>query len=416
MAGLFDQWGDSPNSQAELAMIAGLLGGKGNLSGILGQALTSSQGAYNQANEAAQKKQLQDMQMKLQQQQLQAGQQSLQSAQTQAEQEAQRRTLAPQFYQSPQTQVLAAGGKGPTPLAASQIATTPPKFDVGGYANALLGRGDIGGATGAMGLEKSDLIPLKSDEGLYSRSQNKVIASGPPKQDDFQRSLTAAGIMPGTPQYQQLMGDWLRKQSTHQPPVNVQVNTEKGLYGEIANKLGASVADTRDAAMQAPQTVASIDRVMSALDSGKVIAGPGAAGRTALTQVASMMFPGTAPEESLIQTRRAINGMAQLTLDSRQALKGQGAISEGEGALLQRARSGDVENMTVPELKEVMRIMRDKQAYLIKQHNQNAKAVGTNPAAAPLTPFFQPIQEPAPYAAPSALGANSIDALLNKYK
>lgn len=63
MAGLLDIWGDSPNSQAEMAMIAGLLSGKGNFGGILGRSLAGGQEAYSQGIQSGEMSQLRQAQI-----------------------------------------------------------------------------------------------------------------------------------------------------------------------------------------------------------------------------------------------------------------------------------------------------------------------------------------------------------------
>lgn len=68
MAGLFDQWSDNPNSQAELAMISGLLAGKGNLNGILGRSMMGSQEAYTNASQLKAQEEARRQQLALQQQ------------------------------------------------------------------------------------------------------------------------------------------------------------------------------------------------------------------------------------------------------------------------------------------------------------------------------------------------------------
>lgn len=68
---LFDIWGGQPSDQAELALIAGLLGGKGNLGGILGRSLSQSQSAYGQAQAQQSAEALKKQQLALEQQKLQ---------------------------------------------------------------------------------------------------------------------------------------------------------------------------------------------------------------------------------------------------------------------------------------------------------------------------------------------------------
>ena len=56
--------------------------------------------------------------------------------------------------------------------------------------------------------------------------------------------------------------------------------------------------------------------------------------------------------QKINNTRAAIQGLAEITLQGRQEMHGQGAITESEGKLAERAKSGDI-SLTPGELKQL---------------------------------------------------------------
>ena len=64
--------------------------------------------------------------------------------------------------------------------------------------------------------------------------------------------------------------------------------------------------------------------------------------------------------------------MSELSLSSRGALKGQGTITEGEGALLVKAKSAP-ESLTVPEYKRLFALFEKQDKRAIEQHEDIRK-------------------------------------------
>jgi hypothetical protein len=97
----------------------------------------------------------------------------------------------------------------------------PGGFDANGYMQALLGAGDLEGASKASGF-----IPKPAEDFTLSEGQTRhgadgrVKASGAPKQGEFERMLSSI-YPPGSPEYARALQNWVTKQTTHQPQVNV---------------------------------------------------------------------------------------------------------------------------------------------------------------------------------------------------
>ncbi len=177
------------------------------------------------------------------------------------------------------------------------------------------------------------------------------------------------------------------------PQVNV--NTEKTFLGNVAEGMGKDVQAQVTAAKGAVNTIQNAHQIRQALDSGKVMAGPGTTVRMAAGQIAQSMGLGNDPE-SLVQTRAAIQGLAKLALDARSKLKGQGQISDFEGKTLTKAETGDISDLSIPELKAIADVAERGARFAIRTNNESVAKIAKNPNAASLVPYMT-VDEPAEY-------------------
>lgn len=185
---------------------------------------------------------------------------------------------------------------------------------------------------------------------------------------------------------------------------NVAVNTEKSLLNEIAGGVGKQVDASLSAAKGAASTISTLNNLDAALSSGKIMAGPATAPAQIALQLGTQLgLGGKNAQETLQNTRAAIQAMAQLELDAAGQMKGQGQITESERAILRKAASGDI-NMTLPELKTLSAVSRRTAQARIQQHNQNVQPLLQNPNASAVAPFLT-VQPPQGGAA----GGNIID-------
>lgn len=215
----------------------------------------------------------------------------------------------------------------------------------------------------------------------------------------IQEAMRAAGIDPNSPQGQQFFANYVKKQTTHQPAPtqNVTVNTEKQLFGNIAETVGKDVATAAQNAKAALQTLNTVGQVREALDTGKVIAGPATTARMFLGQIGQVMgIAGKDATEQLTNTRGAIQGLAQLELDAAQQMRGQGQITEAERGIIRRAASGDIDSLTIPELRRLTDALDKTARYKIKANASNVARIKANPNSASLAEFMQ-VEEPPAY-------------------
>lgn len=118
------------------------------------------------------------------------------------------------------------------------------------------------------------------------------------------------------------------------------------------NQIGPMLEASKGGAVEAIDTANAANRVLGALNTGKALTGPAANQRLATNQVGQMLGITGTNEEVSTQTRALIQNLAKLTLQGRKGMKGQGAVSETEGALAEKAESGNI-NFTRGEIKQL---------------------------------------------------------------
>lgn len=285
MAGLLDDWLNPQPAYGGLlgaedmrrAQQMGLFGGLGNVASALIQAgqpsrfpgggiggalgafvpgyLGGQQGAMDSAIKA-----------KLVGQQFERGNMELQRAR---DQQAAMQRIAGRF--GPQSyQVADASGNTPAPsFDMASIVRDPSMF------------GDFVTAYGLpaavdMSRKQDDTAILPEGGSLVRKGTGQVIASGSPKQTEIEKELLAAGYTQGTPEYQNALRAIIaRKGQSPQVNVNVPVNTEKTLYGNLAEGYAKQINDQREVAQRAASQVGSIGIARDILNQG-IISGAGA--------------------------------------------------------------------------------------------------------------------------------------------
>jgi hypothetical protein len=401
MAGLLDLF-NSDDGLLGLSLLAAAAPRRGG--GNFGEGLLSAFQNVQQAKAAREDRDMRKQQFGLQQQQTQL---ALQQAQQQMARDKALQDLPAQFMKP---------GQMPPTMDARDIGQPGEQgiprqqFDMAGYANAMY-RFD---PKTAMALQQSllkDNTPFVLDEGklVYGKRPDGTIdfskpIAGMPKNDqpaavkEYLYAKTNDG-------YRGTFEQWSREQANLKAPkTTVNVNAEKPFINSLGENLGKQLDATLSQAKAAQNTIGTANTIRQAIDSGKVISGPGASFRIAGLQIGQALgLGGKDAQETLSQTRTVIQSMARAELDAAQDMKGQGQITEAERDILRRAASGDIDSLTGPEIRLLANTM-DKTARLkIQAHGRNVKALGGMPNAAPLMPFYQ-VDEPAAYSAQQPAG------------
>lgn len=192
---------------------------------------------------------------------------------------------------------------------------------------------------------------------------------------------------------------------------NVQVKTDVKTGESLAQQIGPMMRDSTGVAEGAVKQVDAAQRIVKAVDSGNLIAGPLANQRVTLAQVGQILGVGGKDEaEKIANTRQTVRGLAELTLQGRQQMKGQGAITESEGKLAEKAMSGDINDLTLPEIRQLAKASERAARFNHGEHARKLTVMQGNPDLAGIAPFYQgpampaEIPEPAPAGKPGKPG------------
>lgn len=247
----------------------------------------------------------------------------------------------------------------------------------------------------------------KADGSLVERLYNKtggyvdrpLSATPYEKEPELNRSVTlaikAAGIDPESKEGKNMYRNLIAKQTSH--PLGTNVKIENKMGEGIAAQIGPMMKDSLDVATGAVKQVDAAKRVVSAIDSGKIIAGPFAGGRVTLAQMGQALGVGGADaKQQLANTRDVIRGLAEMTLQGRSQMKGQGAITESEGLLAERANSGKIEDLTIPEIKQLALASDRAARFAYAEHERKYQEMLKNPTTSSLATYYQgPAMPPA---------------------
>lgn len=375
--------------------------GRAGVAGLLGYQNARDQ--LTQDKRAATVQQLADIQLK-------------QAQQAQADQDA-IRGLAKSSYTAPSmtmNDVMSApGAAGPTVDRAQLLPKTQGTFDTNGFINGVMGIDPIKGMQLKASLAKEAPVNKLDIDKFDPSSVQRFLQSGnyaDLKQRDKLENTNGVWANPYTGQtvaigaqdpnkpfglgpdgrpvantgYQQFE---LSKAKAGAPSVSVKNDIKTG--ESLAGQIGPMVKDSFNAAQGAVQTADAANRVIQAVDSGKVVAGPFANGRLSALQVGALFgIGGKDSADQIANTRQTIRGLAEMTLQGRKQMTGQGAITESEGKLAERAMSGDI-SMTAAELKQLANASRRAAQFTYEQHQAQLRNMRARPDLQGMAGFYE---------------------------
>jgi len=166
------------------------------------------------------------------------------------------------------------------------------------------------------------------------------------------------------------------KQTTHAPPVNVNVTQSTGKkYSEtFAGELAKDDLKLRDAATEAPNAAANANRILETLSKGDVIVGPGAEWKLKVAKLLNVV--GRNNDEIIANTEQLQRSLASETLNSVKA-SGLGAgngFTDKDLVFLERAKSGNID-MTPQNLIKVAEYSRKAQEATVDKWNKRVKNI-----------------------------------------
>ena len=165
---------------------------------------------------------------------------------------------------------------------------------------------------------------------------------------------------------------------------------ELKMGGGIASQIGPILRENQVAATGAALQIDAADRIISAVDTGKVISGPGTTPVLRAAQIGRILgVTGKDTNEIIANTRMAVRGLAEMTLQGRKSMRGEGQITESEGKLAERAFSGDIADLTNDEIKILANASKRAAQFTLSEYNKKLDTLEQNPETAPLIPFFR---------------------------
>lgn len=258
--------------------------------------------------------------------------------------------------------------------------STTPQYDQQGRAFVMSEDGGMKYLDGVMARDK-----IVNDNGVF-RSEYSTTPTGiAPADPNKPFALGPDGNPVANLPYQEYAKSKARAGAT-----NVQVKTDVKTGESLANQVGPMMKDSTTAAEGAVKQVDAAQRVIKAVDSGNLIAGPGASTRLKLAQIGTALGVGGKDEqERIANTRQTIRGLAELTLQGRQQMRGQGAITESEGALATKAMSGDIDDLTPAEVKMLAQASERAARFNYAEHQRKLQVMQQNPSLQGIAPFYQ---------------------------
>jgi hypothetical protein len=263
--------------------------------------------------------------------------------------------------------------------------------------------------------QKMNEGPMKVgvDDVLLDPATLKPIYQGAGKQPDSIKYAIAIGRLPADPK------TWTAEQANYAKTL-VESKTSAGAskydFGNMINKSLSDVAPmlvaSKTATSGAIQQADAANRIIQSLDTNKLFTGAGANQKLQAAQIGQMLgVTGNKTEEIVANTRQAIQGLAQLTLQGRKQMRGEGAITESEGALAQRAMSGDI-SLTAGELRILANAAKRSAKFTYDQHQSMMGALAKDSPNS--VPYYQLEVNPSIFGTASSDVRAKADAIVNK--
>lgn len=181
----------------------------------------------------------------------------------------------------------------------------------------------------------------------------------------------------------------LKKAAAGKPTTNVNVNTaEKPFLTELGKGAAETVLTAQAGAQSAQQTLANAKQIRESLKSA--IVGPLANQRLGMAQIGQMLgIGGKDTTEQLQNTRNVMQGLARQELSAAGQMRGQGQITQSEREILRKAESGQINEMTKPEIETFLSAIEKTATYRVQQNERNLSKLRKDPNAASVVDFLE---------------------------
>jgi hypothetical protein len=180
----------------------------------------------------------------------------------------------------------------------------------------------------------------------------------------------------------------LRKSSASNVTLTATQNAEKKGVEAATTQAMKNLDESRVMAQSANATLSNIENILPALDTA--IVGPAADTRTTLLRIGKQLNIGGANADQILRnTATVVQGLAQQELDAASQMRGQGALTEGERAILRRAAGGD-QSLTSGELQQgLMAAQRSARTRVASHQDLLNKATTAIPSLSTIAPMYE---------------------------
>jgi hypothetical protein len=190
------------------------------------------------------------------------------------------------------------------------------------------------------------------------------------------------------------------KQSQKPAGVTVSVGGEN-FAKEFGRGTAANIQESFTQARSAQDTLTRINDLRPIIKQG-VFAGPLSTSQRTVAQIASKLgTTGADTEDTLRRTAEAMQGLAQFELNAAAAMRGQGAITENERMLIQRAAAGRLDQFTSPEVMSLLDALEKTNKFKVEGYQKTFKRLENNPSASEFIDFYRLPEALTPQAVPS---------------
>lgn len=183
------------------------------------------------------------------------------------------------------------------------------------------------------------------------------------------------------------------------PPVPLVDMGENTLTGVLGTEFADAFKQDRIAAEAARGTLRTVEEISPLLASGDLtFSGPLSGAQTAIARLGTKLgVTGEDTQQLLGNTAVAMQGLAEFELQAAQAMRGQGAITENERALIRRASGGDLGTMNSDEVKELVGALEKTARWRIENYNNRLQLIQQQVGPdEPLMRMFPQIELPEP--------------------
>lgn len=231
----------------------------------------------------------------------------------------------------------------------------------------------------------------------YNELLMKIATQKRPAELLTPEQIESLGLQEGLPW--QMESDGSYSIAGGRPPVPLVDMGENTLTGVLGTEFADAFKQDRIAAEAARGTLRTVEEISPLLASGDLtFSGPLSGAQTAIARLGTKLgVTGEDTQQLLGNTAVAMQGLAEFELQAAQAMRGQGAITENERALIRRASGGDLGTMNSDEVKELVGALEKTARWRIENYNNRLQLIQQQVGPdEPLMRMFPQIELPEP--------------------